>query len=164
MTSLLRPVVALCAVVACGCAPVLLTGCGNDSSADPGPQPAGASSYASATDRLCEQMAAAVATVFNDAPDDPQAAMTAYVDAVEGAADSFRAVRPPDAFRTFHERASKHLIREVRVLREADRAMARGGAGAADAVGASNGLLPSPFPDTLNLPACDRGVFPAAAE
>jgi hypothetical protein len=158
----MRPPVApvLLAVVAlAGCT---LAGCGGQHR----PAPAGTvAAYAGSTNRLCADLVGALRRAFEDAPRDPDAAMSRYAREVGAAGARFAGVCAPPSLARFASQTTRHVAREAALLR---RAAARSAAGDADAaVGAlarHGRLLPPRIPVAVlrRAPACGA-VAPAPA-
>jgi hypothetical protein len=140
---------------------VTLASCGG-ADAPPTAPAASLGGYAATTNTLCSKLAAAVRRAFEDAPNDPVAALRDYARDVHDAGKRFSDATPPAGLASFHARAVRHLARESASLRHAARLSAAGEPAAALRALHLTGLLPEPIPAPVlrRAPACRGGVAP----
>ena len=141
---------------------VMLASCGG--AEPPAARPAASlGGYATTTNTLCAELAAAVRQTFRDMPADPVAALARYAREVHDSGKRFSDATPPASLEGFHARAVRHLARESAALRRAAELSADGDPAAALKALHLTGLLPAGIPAGVlrRAPACRGDVVPA---
>ncbi len=141
---------------------VVLASCGGEDAPRAAPAPS-LGAYSASANELCSELAGAVRRTFEDAPGDPDAALSRYARDVHDAGKRFSAAPPPRSLRRFHAAAVRHLAFESATLRRAADLSAAGDPAAALKALHLTGLLPDSIPEVVlrRAPACRGGVVPA---
>ncbi|MDX6681576.1 MAG: hypothetical protein QOG94_1615 [Solirubrobacteraceae bacterium] len=145
-------------VLLCGFA---LAGCGGERRRAPA-RAGTVAAYAGSTNRLCADLVGALRRAFEDAPRDPDAAMSRYAREVGDAGARFAGAPVPRSLARFASQARRHVASEAALLRRAAMRSAAGDEDAAVRALARHGrLLPERIPASVlrRAPACG-GVAP----
>jgi hypothetical protein len=144
---------------------VVLASCGGGDPSRPRPA-ASVAGYATTTNTLCAELAAAVKETFDGVAGDPVAALARYARAVHDASRRFSDATPPASLQAFHARAVRHLARESAALRRAAELSASGEPAAALKALHLTGLLPERIPASVlrRAPACRGRAVPATPD
>jgi hypothetical protein len=140
---------------------LVLASCGGDDPPRAAPV-ASLKAYSASTNSMCAQLAAAVRQAFEDAPEEPDAALSRFARDVHDAGRTFSDAPPPPTLRGFHAAAVRHLALESATLRRAAELSAGGEMAEALRTLHLTGLLPEPIPRAVRrrAPACRAGVAP----